>query len=73
MATLVTVPEPDVEIVLQPNPVPLVQIKAFVDPLQEGSAKADGVVAVRAPRTVFAVNVGNCVKLAWPVRLLNAG
>ena len=43
------------EIVLHPNPVPLVQIKAFVAPEQDGIAKPDGVVAVSAPRTVLAV------------------
>lgn len=41
-------------IVWQPNPVPEVQIKAEVEPLHEGTAKAEGVVAVRAPTTVFA-------------------
>jgi hypothetical protein len=45
---------PDAEIVLQPNPVPDVQISAFDAPEHDGSARADGVVAVSAPRTVLA-------------------
>ena len=61
IATLVTVPDPDVLIVLHPNPVPGVQIRAFVEPSQDGSAKPDGVVAVRAPRTVLAVCTANAV------------
>jgi hypothetical protein len=54
--TLVTVPVPEV-IVLQPNPVPDVQIKAFVAPLQDGKGRPDTPVAVSAPNTVFAVCV----------------
>src|ERR1700677_2967599 len=41
--------------VLQPNPVPDVQISAFVAPEQDGKANPDGVVAVSAPKTVLAV------------------
>jgi hypothetical protein len=61
MPPLVVVPEtvtgkitPDEVIVLQPNPVPEVQVSAFEAPEHEGTARADGVVAVSAPRTVFA-------------------
>jgi hypothetical protein len=49
-ATLVTVPVPT-EIVLQPNPVALVQINAFVAPEQDGNVSPEGVVAVTAPST----------------------
>src|SRR6185312_7566532 len=40
--------------VLQPNPVPLVQMSAFEAPLHEGSERPLGVVAVSAPRTWLA-------------------
>ncbi len=40
--------------VLQPNPVPVVQIRALVAPEQEGTASHDAVV-VAAPKIVFAV------------------
>lgn len=46
--------DPD-ERVLQPNPVPEVQISALVAPEQDGKASPEGVVAVSAPSTVFAV------------------
>ena len=72
MATLVTVPEP-AEMVLQPNPVPLVQIKAFVVPLHDGTDNAEGVVAVNAPKMELAVKVGNCARAACPLRFENAG
>jgi hypothetical protein len=49
--------EPPPEIVLHPNPVPLVQMRAFEAPEQEGSEIPLGVVAVNAPRTVFAACV----------------
>lgn len=56
---LVGVPEldtlPPAAMVLQPNPVPLVQISALVAPEHDGSARPEGVVAVSAPRTVLAV------------------
>ena len=45
---------PDADMVLQPKPVPDVHISALLAPEQDGTARADGVVAVRAPRTVFA-------------------
>ena len=45
---------PDPVIVLQPNPVPEVQMSALDAPEQDGTANADGVVAVNAPTTVFA-------------------
>jgi cell division septation protein DedD len=40
---------------LQPNPAPLVHFNALAAVLHEGTARSDGVVAVKAPRTVFAV------------------
>lgn len=42
-------------IVLQPNPVPDVQMRALVAPEQDGIARPEGVVAVSEPRTVLAV------------------
>jgi hypothetical protein len=57
-ATLVTVPDPP-EIVLQPKPVPLVQVSALETVEQEGNASPDGNVAVKAPRTVFAETDAN--------------
>ena len=44
-----------VEIVLQPKPDPLVHVSAFEAPEQDGTASADGDVAVSAPRTVLAL------------------
>ncbi len=40
--------------VLHTNPVPDIHVNAFVDPLQEGTASADGLAAVVDPRIVFA-------------------
>ena len=51
--TLVTVPEPP-DMVLQPKPVPDVHVSALDAPEQEGTANPEGVVAVKAPRTVLA-------------------
>jgi hypothetical protein len=42
-------------IVLQPKPLPLVQVSALVAPEQEGTGRPLGVVAVVAPSTVLAV------------------
>ena len=59
-------------IVLHPNPVPEVHVRAFVAPLQDGNARPDGVVAVRAPSTVFAVCVAKAllgIALAATARL----
>src|SRR6185437_3561537 len=42
--------------VLQPNPVPLVQMSALDAPPQEGSERPLGVVAVSAPRTWLAAS-----------------
>lgn len=53
----VTVPLP-LEIVLQPNPVPVVQVRALDADEQEGSERPEGVVAVKAPRTVLADKAG---------------
>ena len=50
------------EIVLHPNPVPLVQVRAFVAPEHDGKAKPEGVVAVKAPRTVLADRLGRSVR-----------
>ena len=47
---VVTVPDPAL-IVLHPNPVPRVYIRAFDAPEHEGNVKPLGVVAVKAPRT----------------------
>jgi hypothetical protein len=67
---LVTVPltvtgnaRPEAEIVLQPNPVLVVQIRAFEAPEQEGMAKAvgDALPAVPLPTTVLAVCVASAV------------
>lgn len=55
-----TVPPP--LMVLHPNPVLVVQVSAFVAPEQLGTARPDGVVAVRAPSTVFALRLGKSVK-----------
>jgi hypothetical protein len=41
--------------VLHPNPVPLVQINALADVEHDGTARPDGLTAVSAPMTVFAV------------------
>jgi hypothetical protein len=49
------------EMVLQPKPVPLVQIRALDAPLQEGTASPEGVVAVSAPRRVLADKEGRAV------------
>lgn len=56
VAPLIPVP---LVIVLHPNPVPVVHIRAFDAPEQDGRASPDGAVAVSAPRTVFAVCVAN--------------
>ena len=57
MVPLFTVPLPPLLIVLQPNPVPEVQVRAFAAPEQLGTASGEGVVAVSAPRTVLAACV----------------
>ena len=46
--------EPDPLIVLHPKPVPDVHVRALDAPEQEGTANPEGVVAVKAPRTVLA-------------------
>lgn len=65
--------EPPPDMVLQPKPVPVVQIRAFVAPEQDGIANPDGVVAVNAPRTVFAVCVASWAFVACPLISVNAG
>jgi hypothetical protein len=60
-------------IVLHPNPVPEVQLRAFVAPPHEGIANPDGVVAVKAPSTVFADRLGNWPSVADPEMSVNAG
>jgi hypothetical protein len=45
--------------VLHPKPVPLVHLRALAEVEHEGNAKSEGVVAVNAPRTVFAVCVAS--------------
>jgi hypothetical protein len=67
---------------LHPNPVPLVQVSALLAPEHDGSASPDGVVAVNAPSTVFAVCVASealgialaaTVKLGVEVELVTVG
>jgi hypothetical protein len=71
-AKLVTLPVPPL-IVLQPNPVPVVHVRALEAPEQPGSASPDGVVAVRAPRTVLAVCVARLALGSWPVTAVARG
>ena len=58
---------PPPEIVLQPKPVPLVQVRAFVAPLHDGTACPLAVVAVSAPNNVFAESAGSW-EYVMPVR-----
>ena len=44
-----------VMLVLQPKPVPLVHWSALAAVEQDGTARPDGLTAVKAPSTVFAV------------------
>jgi hypothetical protein len=64
---------PPLEIVLQPKPVPEVQIKAFVAPEHDGTARPEGVVAVNAPRTVLAVCVARFAFGRFPVTPVESG
>ena len=58
VAMLVTVPEPPPAIVLHPKPTPEAQVRAFVDPEQDGTLRPLGVVAVSAPKIWFADSAG---------------
>ena len=50
---------PPADMVLQPNPVPLVHVRALDAELHDGIERPDGVVAVVAPNTVLAVCVAS--------------
>ena len=58
VAILVTVPVPPPDIVLHPKPTPDAQVRAFVDPEQDGTLRPLGVVAVKAPSSWFAERAG---------------
>src|SRR5436309_2070695 len=71
--TLTEPPPP--EIVLQPNPVAEVHVRALLAPLHEGIAKAVGTAVdpVPFPKIVFAAIVGNCASVKLPEISLKAG
>lgn len=68
-----SVPDAPLEIVLHPNPVPLVQVNALAAPLHDGTARPLGVVAVTAPNTVLADKEARFALGRFPVTPLPNG